>query len=146
MSKAFFALLLSWVVLIIVTGCGALPATTTPIPVPTVTPFAIQPPLSVAEQRAEGVALEFVQAVLLGRDREARSLLAPIYTPPDAHLVRVLGIMGNPDLYSLVADRRVPNGVVFRLLLYYPDGIRIGYITLEQSDSGWFITRLDPPA
>lgn len=44
---------------------------------------------------------------------------------------------------ALVANQRVPNGVVFRLLLYYPKGVQIGHITLEQVQGRWMVTAID---
>jgi len=102
------------------TSCGAPHAPTTSTRIPTVTPFLIQPPLSDTEKKSEGVALEFVQAVLFGRDQEVHTFLAPTYSAGGSSLLQVLGIAEDLGSYALVPDERVSNGVVFRLLLYYP--------------------------
>lgn len=143
MDKYFFALLLSWSFLMITTGCGASHVPTAPASIPTVTPFVIQPPLSDTENKAQVAALEFVQAVLLGREQEAQSFLAPTYSVQDRNLAHALGITGNPASYSLVADQRTPNALIFRLLLYYPAGTRLGYIALEQFHDRWLVNHID---
>lgn len=105
--------------------------------------FSHPPPLSDTEKKSEEVALEFVQAVLFGRDQAAHAFLAPTYIAGNSSLLHVLGIAETLDSYALVADQRVPNGVVFRLLLYYPKGVRIGHITLEQVQGKWLVTSID---
>ncbi len=105
----------------------------------------LQPPLSVDERKGEGVGTEFVQAVLLGQEARARSLMEPSYSATVANLAGALGLRGNPEGgYSVGVVRRVAGQLIVRAAFSYPGGQVTRAITVARVGNDWKITHIDP--